>query len=162
MEFGHIEAIGDIDFSLPADTEGTKNTLATAKTEGDLDVFIGAPKWGEKGWIGKIHPKKTPDNALLSFYSKSFNTVEFGPTFYKIYSAAELDRWVQQVADAPVFKFCPNFPQIITHLRRLSNAEEQTPQFYQSLTAFGKHLGPLLLQLGDNFTPKSLSNLKRI
>lgn len=161
MEFGHVyEAIEHIDFSLPPDSAGTKRTLAGVGPVGELQVFVGAPKWGEKGWIGKIYPKKTPDNTLLSFYSKSFNTVEFGPTFYNIYSADELTRWVSQVTDAPGFKFCPKFPQNITHIRRLANAEEQTAKFYQSLTGFGNHLGPLLLQLGDKFPPKSFPQLK--
>jgi uncharacterized protein YecE (DUF72 family) len=160
MEFGHVyEAIENIDFALPPDSAGTKRTLAV-EPAGELQVFVGAPKWGEKGWIGKIYPKKTPDNTLLSFYSKSFNTVEFGPTFYNIYSADELTRWVSQVADAPGFKFCPKFPQNITHIRRLANAEEQTAKFYQSLSAFGNQLGPLLLQLGDKFSPKSFPQLK--
>jgi uncharacterized protein YecE (DUF72 family) len=160
MEFGHVyEAIDDIDFSLPPDSAGTKRTLAI-EPAGDLQVFVGAPKWGEKGWIGKIYPKKTPDNTLLTFYCKNFNTVEFGPTFYNIYTPDELSRWVNQVADEPGFKFCPKFPQKITHIRRLANAVEETAKFYQSLTAFGNHLGPLLLQLGDKFPPKSFPQLK--
>jgi len=161
MEFGHVhDAINEIDFSLPPDTTRTKRTLDNAKHEGELQVFIGASKWGEKSWLGKIYPKKTPDNALLSFYCQNFNTVEFGPTFYNIYSAEDLSKWVNQVAGSPDFKFCPKFPQNITHIRRLSNAEEQTAKFYQSLTGFGNHLGPLLLQLGENFSPKSFPQLK--
>ncbi|MCR8561956.1 DUF72 domain-containing protein [Mucilaginibacter sp. BJC16-A38] len=161
MEFGHVhDAIADIDFSLPPDTARTKRTLTAASPNDELQVFIGASKWGEKSWIGKIYPKKTPDNALLPFYSQNFNTVEFGPTFYNIYTADELTRWVQQVNDSPDFKFCPKFPQNITHIRRLSNAEEQTAKFYQSLVGFRNHLGPLLLQLGENFSPKSYPNLK--
>lgn len=161
MEFGHVHsAIDDIDFSLPTDTAGTKRTLAAATPHRDLQVFVGASKWGEKTWIGKIYPKKAPDNALLPFYSQNFNTVEFGPTFYNIYTAEELTRWVQQVTDAPDFKFCPKFPQMITHIRRLANAEDATAKFYQSLTGFGNHLGPLLLQLGENFSPKSFPQLK--
>jgi uncharacterized protein YecE (DUF72 family) len=161
MEFGHVyDAISDIDFSLPPDTPGTKRTLAAASANGELQVFIGASKWGEKGWIGKIYPNKTPDNALLPFYAQNFNTVEFGPTFYNIYNADELSRWVKQVTDAPGFKFCPKFPQTITHIRRLANAEEATAKFYESLAGFGNHLGPLLLQLGENFSPKSFPQLK--
>jgi uncharacterized protein YecE (DUF72 family) len=161
MEFGHVDdAIEDIDFSLPPDTAGTKRTLAANNSEGELKVYVGASKWGEKSWIGKIYPKKSPDNALLPFYSKSFNAVEFGPTFYTIYTADQLTRWVQQVNDAQDFKFCPKFSQNITHIRRLTNAEEQTAKFYQSLTAFGKHLGPLMLQLGEKFSPKYFPQLK--
>jgi uncharacterized protein YecE (DUF72 family) len=160
MEFGRVsgEEITGIDFSLPPDTAMTGRTLNGTQVE--LSIYVGASKWGEKSWLGKLYPKKTPDNALLPFYCKNFNTIEFGPTFYNIYNEAELDRWVTQVANAPDFKFCPKFPQTITHIRRLSNAEEPTAKFYQSLAAFGNHLGPLLLQLGDNFSPKNFPQLK--
>jgi len=161
MEFGHVyDALTYIDFTLSQDTALTKKTLTGHPADSEFSVFVGASKWGEKSWLGKIYPKKTPDNAFLPIYCLNFNTVEFGPTFYNIYSAEELNKWVKQVADAPGFKFCPKFPQTITHIRRLTNAEEATAKFYQSLTAFGDHLGPLLLQLGDNFTPKSFPQLK--
>jgi uncharacterized protein YecE (DUF72 family) len=161
MNFGRVEDnINDIDFSLPPDTAGTIGTLSGLPAAGEFKVYVGAPKWGDKGWIGKIYPVKTPDNTLLTFYCKSFNTIEFGPTFYNIHTAEELARWVNQTADAPDFKFCPKFPQMITHIRRLANAQNATDQFYQSLSAFGNQLGPLLLQLGDNFSPKSFPQLK--
>ncbi|QEC74718.1 DUF72 domain-containing protein [Mucilaginibacter ginsenosidivorax] len=115
---------------------------------------------GREGLDGQNLSPENRGNALLPLYCKNFNTVEFGPTFYSIYTAEQLNRWVQQVADAPGFKFCPKFPQHITHIRRLANAEEQTAKFYESLDAFGNHLGPLLLQLGENFSPKSFPQLK--
>jgi uncharacterized protein YecE (DUF72 family) len=161
MQFGKVyEEITDIDFSLPADTAATQKTLAACQSDDEFKVSVGASKWGEKSWLGIIYPNKTPDNALLPFYAQNFNTVEFGPTFYNIYSADEIAKWVNQIAASPDFKFCPKFPQKITHIRRLTNAEEPTFKFYESLAGFGNHLGPLLLQLGDNFTPKSFPQLK--
>jgi len=161
MEFGHVyDAIDDIDFSLPPDATRTERTLGEAKHTGELQVYIGASKWGEKSWLGKIYPTKTPDNALLPFYCQNFNTVEFGPTFYTIYSADDIGKWVKQVGASPDFKFCPKFPQTITHLRRLTNADELTAKFYDSLAGFGNHLGSLLLQLGENFSPKNFPQLK--
>jgi uncharacterized protein YecE (DUF72 family) len=71
-----------------------------------------------------------------------------------------MSRWVRQAAAAPGFKLCPRMPQQISHVRRLLNAEERTAQFYQSLSVFGDHLGPLILQLGENFSPKLFPNLK--
>lgn len=161
MNFGRIdENINEIDFSLPPDTAGTSKALSAPQTEGEFKIFVGAPKWGDKSWLGKIYPLRTPATEFLPIYCRNFNTVEFGPTFYNIYTAEELTRWVKQVADAPDFRFSPKFPQEITHIRRLVNAEEHTARFYQSLTAFGNQLGPLLLQLGDNFPPKNFPQLK--
>jgi uncharacterized protein YecE (DUF72 family) len=162
MEFGHIEeGLESIDFSLPPDSEGTISTLKAAHTaDNKLEVFVGASKWGEKSWTGKIYPPKTPDKEFLPIFCQNFNTVEFGATFYTNYTAADMTRWVQQVAAAPGFKFCPRMPQQISHIRRLVNAEDRTAQFYQSLSVFGNHLGPLILQLGENFSPKLFPNLK--
>ena len=161
MEFGHVhDAIDDIDFSLPPDTAGTKRTLAAAEPSSELQVYVGASKWGEKTWVGKIYPPKTLDKEFLPIYCQSFNAVEFSATFYTNYSAEDMSRWVRQAAGAPNFKFCPRFPQQISHIRRLVNADEQTARFYQSLTAFGNHLGPLMLQLGEKFSPKLFPQFK--
>lgn len=159
MEFGHVEDLRDIDFSLAPDTASTVNALQQNKSTAPLQVYIGAPKWGQKNWKGIIYPAKAPDKELLGLYAQSFNTVEFGPTFYNIYQADEIRNWANQVSN-PDFKFCPKFPQLITHISRLANAQEKTDRFYNSLKGFGDHLGSLLLQLGENFSPKSFTNLK--
>jgi uncharacterized protein YecE (DUF72 family) len=162
MEFGNvIDSLHEIDFSLPLDTELTTRTLKENGSVRELSIYVGASKWGEKTWKSIIYPPKSPDNHLLGLYSNIFNAVEFGPSFYKIYSAEDISKWTAQVAENnPSFKFCPKFPQNITHIRRLANAELQTNQFYESLMGFGSHLGPLLLQLGDNFSPKSFPQLQ--
>jgi uncharacterized protein YecE (DUF72 family) len=160
MEFGRLDdPLDNVDFTLKPDAATTIRTLQSKKNDGQLSIFVGASKWGEKSWKGQLYPRQIPDNKFLSVYSQNFNAVEFGPTFYRFYSAAEIRQWTVQVADSPGFKFCPKFPQNITHIRRLANAEQQTAQFYESLSGFGDHLGPLLLQLGENFSPKSFPQL---
>ena len=42
----------------------------------------------------------------------------------------------------------------------MKNADEITTKYYEGIMAFGDKLGPLFLQVGDNFTPKSLPDLK--
>ena len=161
MEFGNVHGkLAGIDFALPNDPEVTTETLNAAKGGSVLQVYVGATKWAEKRWIGKIYPAKTPETEFLKEYSRNFNTIEFGPTFYNIYSPEEINRWANMAADSPGFRFCPKFPQMITHIRRLTNADESTRKFYSSLNAFGNQLGPLLLQLGENFSPKSFPQLK--
>jgi uncharacterized protein YecE (DUF72 family) len=161
MEFGHVQdGIEDIDFSLPPDTARTKQVLEKADTGGGLQVFVGASKWGEKTWIGKIYPPKTLDKAFLHCYGQNFNSVEMGSTFYTIPGPGQVAKWVNDVADQPGFQFCPKFPQNITHIRRLVNADAQTAQFYQSVAGFGNQLGPLMLQLPEKFSPKSFPQLK--
>jgi uncharacterized protein YecE (DUF72 family) len=161
MEFGHVyEGLDTIDFTLPPDTATTLKTLREKKTNSELSVHIGGSRWGEKSWRGIIYPKKVLDKEMINLYSQSFNTVELGATFYKTYTLEETQRWAAQVEKSPEFKFCPRFPQMVSHIRRLLNADQQTAAFYESLKGFGNHLGPAILQLSDGFTPKSFPNLK--
>lgn len=162
MEFGRVDSseLSEIDFGLPVDSELTNKTLSESKGSDGVNIYIGCPRWGNKGWIGRVYPPKTNEKQFLNEYSKQFNSIELNATFYSIPKPEDVKRWKDQVSYRPDFKFCPRFPQAITHIRRLKNAEVQTAQFYESIKGFGDKLGALMLQLGDNFSPKSFDNLK--
>ncbi len=162
MEFGRIphEELALTDFTLPADPELTVKTLAEAKGKGDLQVRVGCAKWGRKEWLGKIYPPKTKEANFLDEYVKHFDCIELNATFYNIYGPEEIQKWKDKATINPNFKFCPKFSQRITHMRRMKNADEITTQYYEGILAFGETLGPLFLQVGDNYTPKSLPDMK--
>jgi uncharacterized protein YecE (DUF72 family) len=162
MEFGRVlpEELDAVDFSFPPDPELTVKTLATAKNNSPLQVHVGCAKWGRKEWLGKIYPPKTKDANFLEEYVKHFDSIELNATFYNTYPAATIGKWKEKADSNPDFKFCPKFSQSISHIRRLKNAEEITTQFYEGIMAFGDKLGPLFLQLSDNFTPKSFPEVK--
>ncbi|MCJ8209337.1 DUF72 domain-containing protein [Mucilaginibacter sp. RS28] len=161
MEFGKVapETLGEIDFKLPPDTLFTTETLQRAEKK-PLDVHVGCAKWGRKEWVGQIYPPKTKEANFLDEYVKHFDSIELNATFYNMYPPETIAKWAEKAASNPHFKFCPKFSQSISHMRRLKNAEELTTQFYNSMLAFGDKLGPLFLQLSDNFTPKSFPELK--
>lgn len=162
MEFGRVspEELDGIDFSFPPDPELTVKTLNAAKAESPFEVHIGCAKWGRKEWLGKIYPPKTKDANFLEEYVKHFDSIELNATFYNTYPPATIAKWKEKADSNPNFKFCPKFSQSISHIRRLKNAEEITTQFYEGIMAFGDKLGPLFLQLSDNFTPKSFPEVK--
>jgi uncharacterized protein YecE (DUF72 family) len=162
MEFGRVtpEELQQIDFTLPPDPALTTNTLAAAKGKGPVQVYVGCAKWGRKEWLGKIYPPKTKEANFLDEYVKHFDSIELNATFYQVYGSATIEKWKEKAAANPNFKFCPKFSQSISHIRRLKNAEEITTQFYEGIAAFGDKLGPLFLQLGDNYTPKSFPDMK--
>jgi uncharacterized protein YecE (DUF72 family) len=162
MEFGRVlpEELDAVDFSFPPDPELTVKTLAAAKSDSPLEVHVGCAKWGRKEWLGKIYPPKTKDANFLDEYVKHFDSIELNATFYNTYPAATITKWKEKADSNPDFKFCPKFSQSISHIRRLKNAEEITTQFYEGIMAFGDKLGPLFLQLSDNFTPKSFPEVK--
>ncbi|MBD1367070.1 DUF72 domain-containing protein [Mucilaginibacter sp. ZT4R22] len=161
MEFGRVtdEELNFVDFSLPPDPEFTVETLRSAGTTGALQVRAGCAKWGRKEWVGKIYPPKTKDANFLDEYVKHFNCIELNATFYQTYGPSTISKWKEKADANPDFKFCPKFSQSISHIRRLKNAEEITTAYYEGIMAFGDKLGPLFLQLSDNYTPKSLPEL---
>ncbi len=162
MEFGRVdtEQLFTVDYTLPPDTELTIKTLKSAKTDTPLQVHVGCAKWGRKEWLGKIYPLKTKEAVFLDEYVKHFDCIELNATFYNIYGPETILKWKEKAAAQPGFKFCPKFAQNISHIRRLKNADEITTKYYEGIMAFGDNLGPLFLQVGDNFTPKSLPDLQ--
>src|SRR6202012_1813545 len=162
MEFGRVTPgeLMEVDFTLPPDTNLTTATLQSAKNTAPLQVHVGCAKWGRKEWIGKIYPPKTKDANFLDEYVKHFDCIELNATFYNLYPASTISKWKEKADSSPGFKFCPKFSQSISHIRRLKNAEDMTTQFYEGILAFGDKLGPLFLQLSDNYTPKSFPELK--
>jgi uncharacterized protein YecE (DUF72 family) len=161
MEFGRIpdHELPTVDFTLPPDPAFTIETLQATDKSKPLQVHVGCAKWGRKEWVGKIYPPKTKDANFLDEYVKHFNCIELNATFYQVYGLDTIDKWKQKADITPGFKFCPKFSQSISHIRRLKNAEDVTTSYYEGIMAFGDKLGPLFLQLSDNFTPKSLPEL---
>jgi uncharacterized protein YecE (DUF72 family) len=161
MEFGRVtdEQLPLVDFTLPPDPQLTIDTLKAAGYKKELEVHVGCAKWGRKEWIGQIYPEKTKEANFLDEYVKHFDCIELNATFYNVYPASTIEKWKAKATSQPGFKFCPKFSQSISHIKRLKNAQEVTTQFYEGIMAFGELLGPLFLQLSDNYTPKSLPEL---
>ena len=162
MEFGKVapEELPLIDFTLPTDSELTTHVLAAAKSNEPIQVHVGCAKWGRKEWIGQIYPPKTKDANFLDEYVKHFDCIELNATFYNVYGPDTIAKWKAKAESNPNFKFCPKFSQSISHIRRLKNADDITTTYYEGVMAFGEKLGPLFLQLSDNYTPKSFPELQ--
>lgn len=161
MEFGRVpeEELNLVVFSLPEDPQYTIETLSAVAKKGETAVHAGCAKWGRKEWVGKIYPPKTKEANFLDEYVKHFNCIELNATFYQTYGPDTIAKWKTKADENPGFKFCPKFSQSISHIRRLKNAADVTTAYYEGIMAFGDKLGPLFLQLSDNFTPKSLPEL---
>ena len=162
MEFGRVtpQELEEADFTLPPDPELTIKTLSEAKGTEPMPVHVGCAKWGRKEWLGKIYPPKTKDANFLDEYVKHFDCIELNATFYNVYPPSTIQKWKEKADTNPDFKFCPKFSQSISHIRRLKNADDITTVYYEGIMAFGDKLGPLFLQLSDNYTPKSFPELK--
>jgi uncharacterized protein YecE (DUF72 family) len=164
MEFGRVEhsEIKDIDFSLPKDGEQTEVTLKSLNAVSKPEFYVGCAKWGRKEWVGLIYPLKTKEKDFLGAYVKHFNSIELNAVFYSIPKEEQILKWKEmtETNTNKDFIFCPKFSRIITHIKRLNNADVETDLYLKAMSAFGDHLGPCFLQVSDNFGPKNLAILE--
>lgn len=153
MEFGKVQYIDHINFSLPPDdpvTELLWERLAPLPRE-PLRVHVGGTEWGRTSWVGRAYPLGTKPKDFLAWYSRQFNTIELNTLFYGVPATTTIRKWVDAVV--PGFTFCPKFPEAISHKLQLSNASRETTEFIDALGLFEGKLGPAFLLLSDRFSP---------
>lgn len=162
MEFGRIEPDGlsNIDFSLPHDPQETISVLSGTGTSIATKIYIGCVRRGHQSWAGNFYPSKIDEKDFMKEYIKHFNCIELKNTFYQVCPIEQIAALEAQTKTNSDFVFFPLMPQAVSHIRRLKNAEAITAQHIHSLTGFGNKLGPSLLQLGENFSPKSIDDLE--
>jgi uncharacterized protein YecE (DUF72 family) len=166
MDFGKV-APGDIpgiDFTLPPDGVQTMRTLAHGKPSQNVDFRVGCSRWGRKDWVGNLYPPKTRESNMLDEYCKQFNMMELNAVFYSIPSAGLISAWREKIAAnsvKPGFLFIPKVSRTITHIKRLYDAQAQMDLFMEAISQFGEYLGPIFLQIGDNFGPKNYEIVKK-
>ena len=152
MKFGQVppETLEEVDFSLPPEPEGNEAVLTLGARK--AQIYLGCAKWGRKEWIGKVYPPGTKETQFLEHYVRHYNSIELNATHYKIYSPAEIRRWANKAAGRP-FLFCPKIPQSISHYSSFRGVDDQTTAFLEGVLAFGPHLGPIFLQVSDQYGP---------
>lgn len=159
MDFGRVpeNEIPKVNFKLPSEPAMNASLLKGKKAKSP-EVYIGCAKWGRKEWIGKIYPKGTKEANFLDEYVKHYNSIELNATHYKLYKAADLQKWIDKVKGKD-FKFSPKVYQGISHFGSFKDKQFLTDTFLESIVSFGKHLGPIFLQVSDKFGPKRKDEL---
>lgn len=159
MEFGRVpeKALDAVDFSLPKDPAFNGNILK-GKPAKDPKVYMGCAKWGRKEWVGKIYPPKTKEKDFLEQYVHHYNSIELNATHYKVYDAGAIKKWAEKAGKRD-FLFCPKMYKGVTHFGSLKGKEFITTQFLEGVLAFEKHLGPIFIQVSENFSPKRKEEL---
>jgi len=105
-------------------------------------VLVGTAGWSVPSRLAEAFP---PVGSHLERYSRRFSAVEINTSFYRPHHPNTYERWAMTV---PLeFRFAVKMPRVITHTRRLANAEEPLKQFLAEAMALGNKLGPLLIQL---------------
>lgn len=112
--------------------------------------FLGTMGFGYKDWVGAFYPDDTRSQNFLSYYSRSFNSVELDTTFYGVPNTPKVKQWATSVPDH--FKFCAKLPRQITHEKRLQGVKGELDEFVDSMRILENKLGALLIQLPPGFT----------
>ncbi|GEO08738.1 DUF72 domain-containing protein [Segetibacter aerophilus] len=133
--------------------EPFNNSRVLSGWANNLKIRYGTFAWGRVEWVGRLYPKGVREAKFLSHYVEHFNSIELQATQHKTYSAAEVEKWTIQ-AEGKDFLFCPKVPQAVSHFSSFIDVEDKTKAYLDSFYAFGGHLGPVLLQVSDRFSPK--------
>ena len=118
-------------------------------SEQKMKIYVGTSGYGYKEWKGTFYPEKITAGEMLRFYSDRLSSVEINNTFYRMPKESVLASWSGQVPDD--FVFAIKAPQIITHLKRLRNTDEETDYLFRTLSVLGRKLGPVLFQFPGSF-----------
>jgi uncharacterized protein YecE (DUF72 family) len=157
VEFGKVQYIDNIDFSLPPDDPETsalwqRMADRVEASKGLLRVYVGGTEWGRAGWVGNVYPIGTKSGDFLKMYARQFDTVELNTLFYGLQSPAVIQRWAAAVGEG--FRFCPKFPEVISHKSQLAGAGKDTDEFIERVGYLEGRLGPSFLQLSERFGPE--------
>ncbi len=123
-----------------------------------MKFYLGCAVWSYKGWIGNLYPQHSRSPDFLRLYSRYFNTVEGNTTFYAIPQPLTISRWAAQTP--PGFKFCPKFPQEVTHRGLLKSSLPKAIEFLQIMAGLGDRLGTIFAQLPPSYSPEYLEDLQ--
>ena len=155
MKFGQVDDINKVDYTFPEDPPITEKVLGSLKPiKKGTEIITGCAKWGRKDWIGKIYPPGTKEKDFFSEYVKHFQSIEMNATHYRIFPKSTIAKWRETAGKG--FKFCPKFPQYVSHIKRLKEESySMTDDYIDSISEFKEKLGPSFLQLPPNYGPKN-------
>ena len=153
MKYGNVpdQSLSSIDFTLPVDP-GLNRSVLSGSRIAQPKIYVGSGNWGHTSWVGKVYPPKTPASAYRDLFPNYFGTMELNATHYKIYPESVIREW-GAAAKGKEFKYCPKFPQSISHYSSFTKIESLTDGFLQSIMGFDENLGPAFLQVSDHFSP---------
>jgi uncharacterized protein YecE (DUF72 family) len=114
-------------------------------------IRIGTSGYQYRHWRGVLYPEGLAQRDWLPQYARWFDTVEMNATFYRLPTAAAVERWRTLVPAR--FVFAVKGSRYLTHMKRLLDAGSGLARFYEPISRFGAKLGPVLWQLPPRFQP---------
>jgi uncharacterized protein YecE (DUF72 family) len=146
MDFGRLSNVDGVDFSLPP--SGAQVFGPRRETR----VALGVPSWIVPDFARRFYPRGTKPHEMLPAYARAFDSVELNSTFYALPSPETVETWKRQTPAH--FRFCPKYPQTITHHKQLRDCAADVCEFAERLAPLGAKLGLAFLQLPPSLSPK--------
>jgi len=111
--------------------------------------YLGTSGWAHRDWVSRLYPPDMPAAEYLPAYAQHFPAVEIEHTFFATPLKDMVHSWHRRTPQD--FVFCPCLPRQITHVQRLQNTQALLEEFVAVLAELGSKLGPILIQLPDDF-----------
>ena len=122
-----------------------------------MNIYPGTSGYSYKEWKGFFYPEDLPNDQMLKYYGERLPSVEVNNTFYRSPNQKMVESWAAAVPES--FRFSLKAPQKITHIKRLSNAHDETDYLMKTVKSMGEKLGVVLFQCPPNFR-KDLTRLQ--
>jgi uncharacterized protein YecE (DUF72 family) len=114
-----------------------------------MAFLVGTSAYSHPGWKGSFYPEKISPKKMLAYYAQRFSTVEINHTFHQLPSPRTIIGWAEQVPAS--FRFVLKAWKVITHAKRLQDAEKETDDFLSVADLLQERQGPILFQLPPTF-----------
>ncbi len=115
-----------------------------------MALRVGTSGWAYTAWKPGFYPPKLASKDFLKFYSTQLNAVEVNYTFRRFLTEKVIAGWIEQTPAS--FHFIVKAHQVLTHIKRLKDADESLKRFMDSIAPLEQahRLGPVLFQLPPN------------
>lgn len=144
MEFGKLDDLSNVDWSLPPVSLGDNASTAAPQ------ILLGSPAWGNKFFVDKIYPKDARPEEYLMHYARHYDVIELNTSHYRIPAKSTVDEWRSQVP--PEFLFCPKVFKGISHERTGLLDTQLHQAWFEFLSSLENHLGPSFIQFSEHFS----------
>jgi uncharacterized protein YecE (DUF72 family) len=126
-------------------------------TLGAMKLHVGCAMWTHAPWQGRYLPGSLSPRDRLRAYATWCNAVEGNTTFYATPALDTVKSWAGQTT--PDFRFILKLPKLITHERRLADADDPLRLFLAAIEPLGERAHTLWIQLPPSFSPADLGAL---
>lgn len=117
-------------------------------------VRTGTAGWVFEPWRGTFFPEGLVQKKELAYASSRLGSIEINATFRANQKPESFAKWAGEARDGFVFSI--KGPQLVTHIKRLKNCEQELANFFASgPLALGPKLGPFIWQLPPNVSYNS-------